>query len=98
METANRKMTLERNHTRYLEWERSKIRTKAIINCGGPWVSEILHERIHENSKDGIRLVRGSYIVTKKLFEHDKSYIFQQSDGRIIFAIPYEDDHIDRHD
>ena len=70
----------------------STVQAKAIINCGGPWVSEILHDRIHEHSKDTIRLVRGSHIVTNKLFDHDKSYIFQQSDGRIIFAIPYEDD------
>ena len=72
--------------------ETYQVKAKAIINCGGPWVSEILHDRIHEHSKDGVRLVRGSHIVTKKLFDHDKSYIFQQSDGRIIFAIPYEDD------
>lgn len=72
--------------------ETYQVKTKAIINCGGPWVSEILHDRIHDQSKDGVRLVRGSHIVTKKLFDHDKSYIFQQSDGRIIFAIPYEDD------
>jgi glycerol-3-phosphate dehydrogenase len=72
--------------------ETYQIQTKAIINCGGPWVSEIIHDRIHEHSSEGIRLVRGSHIVTKKLFDHDKSYIFQQSDGRIIFAIPYEDD------
>lgn len=93
VETANRKDDFW-NVTIQDTWngEISQVRTKAIINCGGPWVSEILHERIHENSKDGIRLVRGSHIVTKKLFEHDKSYIFQQSDGRIIFAIPYEDD------
>jgi glycerol-3-phosphate dehydrogenase len=72
--------------------ETYQIQTKAIINCGGPWVSEIIHDRIHEHSSEGVRLVRGSHIVTKKLFDHDKSYIFQQSDGRIIFAIPYEDD------
>jgi glycerol-3-phosphate dehydrogenase len=36
--------------------------------------------------------VRGSHIVTKKLFDHDKCYFFQGTDGRIIFAIPYETD------
>jgi len=36
--------------------------------------------------------VRGSHIVTKKLYEHDKCYFFQGEDGRIIFAIPYEGD------
>ena len=66
VETANRKDDFW-NVTIQDTWngEISQVRTKAIINCGGPWVSEILHERIHENSKDGIRLVRGSHIVTK---------------------------------
>jgi glycerol-3-phosphate dehydrogenase len=36
--------------------------------------------------------VRGSHIVTKKLYDHDKCYFFQGEDGRIIFAIPYEQD------
>jgi len=36
--------------------------------------------------------VRGSHIVTKKLFGHDRAYFFQGADGRIVFAIPYEDE------
>ena len=39
-----------------------------------------------------MRLVRGSHIVTKRLFDHDRSYFLQGTDGRIIFAIPYEGD------
>jgi glycerol-3-phosphate dehydrogenase len=30
--------------------------------------------------------------VTKRLFDHDRCYFFQGTDGRIIFAIPYETD------
>jgi glycerol-3-phosphate dehydrogenase len=44
------------------------------------------------NSTEGVRLVRGSHIVTKRLYDHDKCYFFQGTDGRIIFAIPYETD------
>jgi glycerol-3-phosphate dehydrogenase len=44
------------------------------------------------NSSEGVRLVRGSHIVTRRLFDHDRSYFFQGEDGRIIFAIPYEQD------
>ena len=72
--------------------QKHTIKAKAVVNCGGPWVSEILHQRMKEESNDDVRLVRGSHIVTRQLFEHDRSYIFQQSDGRIIFAIPYEED------
>lgn len=68
------------------------VEAKAIVNAGGPWVEDIIRNRLRMNSSDGIRLVRGSHIVTKQLFTHGKPYIFQQSDGRIVFAIPYETD------
>jgi glycerol-3-phosphate dehydrogenase len=39
-----------------------------------------------------VRLVQGSHIVVRKLYDHDRAYMFQNSDGRIVFAIPYQDD------
>lgn len=68
------------------------IFAKSLINAGGPWVEKILKSRLSQNSPHGVRLVRGSHIVTKKLFDHDQPYFFQLNDGRIIFAIPYETD------
>ena len=68
------------------------IRAKMIINAGGPWVGDILHGTARINSSESVRLVRGSHIVTRKLYDHDKCYFFQGTDGRIIFAIPYETD------
>ena len=68
------------------------IQAKALVNAGGPWVAEALDNRIHVESRARVRLVKGSHIVTRKVFEHDKAYIFQNADGRIIFAIPYERD------
>lgn len=68
------------------------VQAKMLVNAGGPWVENIIHQTAGINSSEGVRLVRGSHIVTRKLFEHDKSYFFQGSDGRIIFAIPYEQD------
>lgn len=68
------------------------IRAKALVNAGGPWVAEALDHRIHIESRARVRLVKGSHIVTRKVFDHDKAYIFQNADGRIIFAIPYEHD------
>ena len=67
-------------------------RAKVLVNAGGPWVEEIVRGVVRLNTTEGIRLVRGSHIVTKKLYDHDKCYFFQGQDGRIIFAIPYEED------
>lgn len=68
------------------------VRSKAIVNAGGPWVEEILKGNLAQDSNSKIRLVRGSHIVVNKLFDHNQPYFFQLPDNRIIFAIPYEKD------
>jgi glycerol-3-phosphate dehydrogenase len=65
---------------------------RALVNAGGPWVEDVIRNVARINSTEGVRLVRGSHIVTRRLFDHDRCYFFQGSDGRIIFAIPYEQD------
>jgi len=72
--------------------DRRVFNARVLVNAGGPWVENIIRDTVRATTNDGVRLVRGSHIVTKKLFEHDKSYFFQGEDGRIIFAIPYETD------
>ncbi|CAN5324492.1 glycerol-3-phosphate dehydrogenase [soil metagenome] len=68
------------------------VRAKVLINTGGPWVSDVLGAVIGLNSPDRVRMVKGSHIVVDKLYDHDRCYIFQNADGRICFAIPYERD------
>jgi len=68
------------------------VRARMLVNAGGPWVAQILQQTVRMNVAAGVRLVRGSHIVTRRLFDHDKCYFFQGQDGRIIFAIPYEND------
>jgi glycine/D-amino acid oxidase-like deaminating enzyme len=68
------------------------VRARGLVNAGGPWVGQIIGERLGINSREKVRLVRGSHIVTRRLYDHDKCYFFQGTDGRIIFAIPYETD------
>lgn len=73
--------------------ETSKVTAAMVVNAAGPWVADVLHGALKSNQQGNVRLVRGSHIVTKRLFEHDKCYFFQGTDGRIIFAIPYETDY-----
>ncbi|WP_331461867.1 glycerol-3-phosphate dehydrogenase [Roseibium limicola] len=72
--------------------ETSTVQARMVVNAGGPWVGNILRQTIHSNTREDVRLVRGSHIVTRKLYEHDKCYFLQGTDGRIIFTIPYERD------
>jgi glycerol-3-phosphate dehydrogenase len=66
------------------------ITAKVLVNAAGPWVSEVLAQVVGRNDPDKIRMVKGSHIVVDKLYDHDRCYIFQNADGRICFAIPYE--------
>lgn len=64
---------------------------RAVVNAAGPSVMDLL-DRSAERSSGRIRLVRGSHIVLPRLFDHEFAYFFQLPDGRIFFAIPYEQD------
>nr|WP_253196073.1 glycerol-3-phosphate dehydrogenase [Roseovarius sp. PS-C2] len=72
--------------------ETRQTMARALINAGGPWVKDVIVNTLNQTPSEGVRLVRGSHIVTRRLFDHDKCYFFQGKDGRIIFAIPYETD------
>jgi len=63
-----------------------------LVNAAGPWVDSVINGVMGKNGRHNVRLVQGSHIVVKKLYDHDRCYFFQNSDGRIFFAIPYEGD------
>jgi len=68
------------------------VSARALVNAAGPWAASFLHEQLDWPQRKALRLVKGSHIVVPKLFDHEHAYIFQNADGRIIFAIPYEGD------
>ncbi len=71
---------------------RNTINARALINAGGPWVEDVLRSGAGVNAKAKVRLVQGSHIVVPQLYAHDRAYMFQNADGRIVFVIPYQDD------
>ena len=71
---------------------RRTVTARGLVNAGGPWVDQVISGALRRTDAAHVRLVRGSHIVTKKLYDHDRAYIFQNADKRIVFAIPYERD------
>jgi glycerol-3-phosphate dehydrogenase len=67
-----------------------RIKSKILINASGPWINETLKKNLKIKSKNKIRLVKGSHIITKKLYKKDVAFTFQNTDKRIIFVIPYK--------
>jgi glycerol-3-phosphate dehydrogenase len=67
---------------------------RTVVNASGPWVAKTLGLLQGQKIKGRpIRLIKGSHIVVKKIFDHAYPYIFQNDDGRILFAIPYEQEY-----
>ncbi|MFS0773406.1 glycerol-3-phosphate dehydrogenase [Sphingomonas sp. 1P08PE] len=71
---------------------RRTIAARAIVNAAGPWVHGVLDRVTGAAAEPPPRLVKGSHIVVRRLFEGEHAYILQNVDRRIVFAIPYERD------
>jgi glycerol-3-phosphate dehydrogenase len=68
------------------------LRARLVVNAAGPWVADFLDRCTPTPARYHPRMIRGSHIVVRKLFDHAFAYIFQAPDGRIVFALPYEGD------
>lgn len=81
-------VTLENRQT----GQRSQHRSRALVNAAGPWVDQVLASVVETPVRRPLRLVKGSHIVVPRLHPGEESYILQNTDNRIVFVIPYEDE------
>jgi glycerol-3-phosphate dehydrogenase len=72
--------------------ESRRVRARAVVNAAGPWVSEVarLVQGAHTTAAP-VRLVKGSHIVVPRIQGATDAYTFQHQDGRVVFAIQFED-------
>jgi D-erythritol 1-phosphate dehydrogenase len=70
-----------------------EVAATAIVNAAGPWVKRVLNERLGQPSSDGVKLVKGSHIVLPQLYRGDHAFILQNDDRRVVFMIPYGEQH-----
>jgi len=70
--------------------ERS-MRARILVNAAGPWVNKVHDASIAAAATLRVRLVKGSHIVVARLYDGDHAYILQNDDGRVVFALPFEE-------
>ena len=70
----------------------TQVKARCLVNAAGPWAAQFLQAATLAGPRKALRLIKGSHIVVPRLFEHDYAYIFQHPDGRIVFAMPYEEE------
>ena len=73
---------------RHADGTRLQVNARCVADASGPWAGRLTGNASH--AVHAPRLVKGSHIVVPRLFEHADGYIFQHPDGRIVFALPYE--------
>lgn len=74
-----------------IETEEETIQARTLINACGPW-ADFLADSLGINGHNrALKHVKGSHIIVPRMFDHDGCYIFQHTDNRIVFAMPYED-------
>lgn len=69
------------------------LAAKAVINAAGPWaerIAKLALGRSNAKAAPKLRLVKGSHIVVPRIRGADDAYIFQARDGRVVFALPFE--------
>ncbi len=71
---------------------RRTVCARLLVNAAGPWIDRVLTDALGLAGTHNVRLVQGSHIVVRRKFADPRAYFFQNADGRIVFAIPYEDD------
>jgi glycerol-3-phosphate dehydrogenase len=68
-----------------------EIWATALVNAAGPWVQDVAQRMGRQHNTSSVRLVKGSHIVVPALWQGPQAFILQNADGRIVFAIPYQD-------
>jgi glycerol-3-phosphate dehydrogenase len=75
-----------------VQGRRDVVTARVLVNAAGPWAGVVAETILRIDEKPPIRLAKGSHIVVPKVFDHDRGYIFQNTDNRIVFALPFADD------
>jgi glycerol-3-phosphate dehydrogenase len=70
---------------------RQVMTARALVNATGAWTA-IVAETVLRLPPLSLETVQMNQIVVRRLFDTDNVYVFQNTDGRLIFASPYERD------
>jgi len=72
--------------------QRDVVTARVLVNAAGAWVDAFAETALRQQPQGRLRLDKGSHIVVRRLYDHDRAYILQAADGRVVFAIPFQRD------
>jgi glycerol-3-phosphate dehydrogenase len=62
---------------------------RVLVNAAGPWLASVADTVLRLGPPLPVRLVKGSHVVVRRLFDHGRAYVLPTADGRIVFARPF---------
>jgi glycerol-3-phosphate dehydrogenase len=68
------------------------VTARVLVNASGAWVETVAETVLQQAPLRRLRLDKGSHIVVRRLYDHERAYLLQTADGRIVFAIPFQRD------
>ena len=71
---------------------REELTARVLINAAGAWADMVADAVVRPGAPARLRLDKGSHIVVRRLYEHERAYILQVADGRVVFVIPFQSD------
>ena len=71
---------------------RDVVTARVLVNATGPWVDIAAETVLRQGPQRRLRLDKGSHIVVPRLYQHDRAYLLQAADDRVVFAIPFDRD------
>jgi D-erythritol 1-phosphate dehydrogenase len=90
--SARRENGLWRIVTRGMGGSETEVQARVLVNAAGPWVNDVIGRVAGLNSAHDVRLVKGSHIIVPKFWDGPQAYLVQNTDKRVIFINPYEND------
>ncbi len=80
--------------------QREVVTARVLVNAAGAWVESINEaifrqeppQRFAGQRKPRLLLDKGTHIVVRRLYDHDRAYILQAPDRRVVFTIPFQND------
>ena len=70
---------------------RSVVQARILVNAAGASAGEVLNHVVHASDQVRARLAKNAWLVVRREARDDVGYALPNEDGRIVYALPYEE-------
>jgi len=68
---------------------RTTVEARIVVNAAGPWAERVMRGILGIDAPGRLRLVKGSHLVVRRLYEPDCAFLLQNEDRRVVFLLPF---------